>query len=183
MTLYIGLAGRIGSGKSSVSQHLQKKYRAKERRFSKILEDILDRLYLPHKREYLQRLGRSLRDELGHDVIVDAMKKDLKKEKAGVVVIDGLRYENEARMLRSLKKNLLIFVSATPELRYQRTVQRGTRGEAAISFEQFLANEKAATERGLGIVEKNADHVLENTGTLKELIQKVDAVMKQARSK
>ncbi|MEE8167712.1 MAG: AAA family ATPase [Candidatus Hydrothermarchaeales archaeon] len=178
MRLYVGLAGKIGSGKTVVSEHLQKAYGATEHRFSEILEDILDRLYLPHERGYLQRLGGSIRKELGHDVIVNAMKKDLETEKADVVVIDGIRYENEVEMLRDFK-GILIFVSAPSELRYQRSVKRGTRGEATITFEQFLVNEKAATERGLDIVERKADYVLDNTGTLEELIQNVDGIMRE----
>ncbi|MFQ5815264.1 MAG: AAA family ATPase [Candidatus Hydrothermarchaeaceae archaeon] len=178
MTLYIGLAGRIGSGKTTISLHLQKEYGAREHRFSEILEDVLERLHLPHRREYLQKLGETLREEFGHDILVEALKRDLEEEKADTVVIDGVRYENEVEMLRRLEENILVFISAPPELRYQRTVKRGTRGEAVISFEQFSANDEAVTERELDIVEQRADYVLENTGTVDELLQKLDGVMK-----
>jgi dephospho-CoA kinase len=180
MTLFIGLAGRIGSGKTVVSKQLQEKYGAREHRFSEILEDILDRLHLPHRREYLQKLGKILREEFGQDVLVDAMRKSLEHEKAGVVVIDGVRYRNEVEMLRSLHKNILIFITAPPRLRYERTVKRGTRGEATITYNEFLANEKAATERELNTVKREADFVLDNTGTLGELFEKVDVIMRDS---
>lgn len=182
MRLFIGLSGRIGSGKTVISKHLQKRYGAREHRFSEILEGVLDRLHLPHNRENLQKLGKSLREELGQDVIVNAMKTDLQEETARIVVIDGIRYKNEVEMLRSLKENVLIFVSAPAELRYERSVKRGIRGEAAMSFEEFMEKEKAATERWIDELAGEADYVLDNTGTLKELIKQVDGLMKQRRA-
>jgi len=80
MKLVIGLVGKNGSGKTTVSKRIQDNYGGKEHRFSQILMDILDRLYLPHERTYLQKLGKSLRAELGPDVIANAFKKDLEKE-------------------------------------------------------------------------------------------------------
>ncbi len=179
MTRYIGLAGRIGSGKTTVSKHLQDKYDANERRFSEILEEILGTLRFPIKREYLQKLGKVLREEFGHGILVEVMKKKLEEETADAIVVDGVRYANEVDMLRSLKDSILIFVSAPPELRYERVVKRGTRGEAAISYDDFLKNEEAATERELEIVEQQADYVLENVGTIEELLQNLDGIMKE----
>jgi len=179
MKLVIGLAGGIGSGKSIVSEHLQKKYNAVEHRFSKIFEDILDRLYLPHSRKYLQKLGKSLRKELGNDVIVNALKKDIEAGKAEIVVVDGIRYENEVEMLRSFKNNVFIFITAPPELRYGRCVARAERGEAEITYKQFLKNEAAETEKWIAKIEKKADYVIENTGTVEELLERVDNIMEK----
>jgi dephospho-CoA kinase len=88
MQLVIGLVGRIGSGKTAVSEYLQEKYGAKEHRFSQILMDILDRLYLPHERAHLQNLGRSLRAELGEDVIVNAFRQDLERDISEILIVD-----------------------------------------------------------------------------------------------
>ncbi len=177
MTLYVGLSGRIGSGKTVVSKHLQDEYGAIEHRFSNILEDVLKRLYIPIERETLQRLGKTIRIELGHDVLVKAMRGDLEKETADVVIVDGVRYKNEVSMLKGLKNSVLIFLSAPPEMRYERVVKRGTRGEASISFEEFTKNEKAATEKELEVVEQKVDYILENTGTIEDMLQKVDELM------
>ena len=80
MKLVIGLVGRIGSGKTAISEYLQKNYGAREHRFSQILMDILDRLYLPHERTHLQNLGKILRAELGEEVIVNSFRQDLEKD-------------------------------------------------------------------------------------------------------
>jgi dephospho-CoA kinase len=94
MKLVIGLTGNIGAGKTVVSEHLHKKYKADQVRFSRILMDVLDRLYLPKDRKNLQTLGVVVRDSFGGNVIVNAFKKDMEKSKSHVVVVDGIRYVN-----------------------------------------------------------------------------------------
>ena len=176
MQLVIGLVGHIGSGKTAVSEYLQEKYGAKEHRFSQILMDILDRLNLPHERAHLQNLGKSLRAELGPDVIVNAFKHDLEKDASEMLIVDGIRYENEVEMLKE-KGGQLIFVTASPEVRYKRAVARGEKGEAMITYEQFLESEKAETEKHIEMIKDSADYIIDNSGTLDELYKKVDGII------
>ena len=176
MKLVIGLVGRVGSGKTAVSKYLQDKYGGKEHRFSQILMDILDGLKLPHERVHLQNLGNILRVRLGEDVIVNAFKQDLEKESSDVLIVDGIRYENEVKMLKE-KDGILLFVTASPEVRYERAVKRGEKGEATITFEQFLENERAETEKPIEKIKDSADYIIDNSGTLEELYEKVDGIM------
>lgn len=176
MKLVLGLVGRIGSGKTAVSEYLQENYGAREHRFSQILMDILDRLNLPHERAHLQNLGKSLRAELGPDVIVNTFKHDLEKDQSDVLIVDGIRYENEVNMLKE-KNGVLIFVTASPEVRYERAVARGEKGETRMTYEQFLESEKAETEKHIEMIKESADYVIDNSGTLDELYEKVDRIM------
>jgi dephospho-CoA kinase len=177
MKLVIGLVGRIGSGKTAVSEYLQEKYGAREHRFSQILMDILDRLYLPHERANLQNLGKNLRAELGENVIVNAFRQDLERDTSEILIVDGIRYENEVELLKE-KNGVLLFVTASPEARYERAVKRGEKGEATITFEQFLESEKAETEKHIEAIKDSADYNIDNSGTLKELYKKVDEIIK-----
>ena len=106
MTRVVGLVGRMGAGKGVVSDYLNKEYGASQHRFSQVLMDLLDRLYLPHERKFLQELGASIRSKLGREVIVEAFRKDLRKDDSNIIVVDGIRYKNEVDMLRSFEKNL-----------------------------------------------------------------------------
>ena len=177
MKLVIGLVGEIGGGKTAVSNHLKEKYGASQHRFSQILMDVLDRLHLPHDRELLQNLGHSLRESLGDDVIVKAFEQDLKNEASDIVIIDGIRYWNEVELLRKFKPSILIYVSAPAEARYERCKSRGEKGESSITFEEFTQNEKRETERYVTEIGGKADFKLENTGSLEELLQKVDEII------
>ncbi len=177
MKLVIGLVGKNGSGKTTVSKYLQDGYGGKEHRFSQILMDILDRLYLPHERTYLQKLGKSLRAELGPDVIANAFKKDLEKEQSDLLIVDGIRYENEVALLKSFENSCLIFVTAPLEIRYERCVARGEKGEGKITYEKFLENEEAETEKRIEMIGKGADYAIDNSGALDELFEKVDGII------
>ena len=177
MKLVIGLIGRMGSGKGFVGDYLCENYNASRHTISDILADILKRLHLPYKREYLQKLGASLRAELGHDVIVNALKGDIEKDNSNIIIIDGIRYKNEVEMLRTFKNNLLLNIDAMPETRYKRCVLRGEKGENKITFHEFLANENRETEKYIGEVMKEADYMINNDGTREELIEKIKEIL------
>lgn len=174
MKRVIGLVGKIGSGKTRVSRHLQDSYGGKEYRFSQILMDILGRLHLSHERTHLQNLGKSLRDCLGSGVIVNAFKKDLEKDKSDLLIVDGIRYENEVEMLKGFNGSFLFYVTAPQKIRYERCVARGEKGEEKITYEQFLKNEEAETERRIESIGRSADCTIDNSGTVDELLKNVD---------
>lgn len=177
MKLAIGLAGGIGSGKSAASDYLHREYGAKRLRFSRILEDILDRLHLPCDRKNLQVLGGILRERFGPDVVVNAFEKDLEKADADIVVVDGIRYVNEVEMLRRLENSVLVYIDAPQAVRYERSVRRAEKGEAGASFDDFLEAEQRETEIYLPDVRKAADHIIMNDGTMEELFGKLDGII------
>ncbi|ODS36747.1 MAG: hypothetical protein A7316_02435 [Candidatus Altiarchaeales archaeon WOR_SM1_86-2] len=177
MKLVIGLVGRIGSGKGAVTEHLCSGYGASRHVISDILADVLDRLYLPRNRENLQALGKALRAELGSSVIVDALKKDIEGDNAGIIVVDGIRYVNEVEMLRCFDNNLLVSIDAPPEVRYERCKIRGQKNETNITFEEFLNSGKQETEKYIGETEKLADYRIDNSGSLKDLHEKVNEIL------
>ena len=179
MKIIIGLSGRIGSGKGLVSDYLRDDYGARQYIFSKILMDLLDRLHLPHERKYLQELGACIRKGLGEDVLVNALQGDLREEKSNLIVIDGIRYQNEVEMLRKFENNILLYLKAPPKLRYERCRKRAKKGEAYITFEEFLTAEDRETERYIEEIGKTADYILENTGTKEELLEKVKEILRE----
>lgn len=181
MKFVVGLAGRMGSGKTVVSDYLCRKYGAKQMRFSQILVDVLKRLHLPPTRENLQKLGHVLRVSVGETVVVDAFREDLKAIDSDVVVIDGVRYHNEVDLVKSFPRNILVYLDASPRLRYERCVSRGEKGEKNISFEDFVAAEQRETERYLDEIKAAADYVIVNEGTLEELYRRVDEIMEENR--
>ncbi len=179
MALIIGLCGRIGSGKTVLSNYLHKNYGASQRRFSQILMDILDRLYIPPERENLQKLGAALRNSIGPDVIVNAFKKDIETDKNEIVVIDGIRYPNEVELLRKFENNILIYINASAQTRYERCKIRGEKGEKNITFKEFMESENMETERKIDDIGKTmADFKIENEGAINELYQEVDKILK-----
>lgn len=178
MRLVIGLIGRIGSGKGTVSEFLHEKYGASEYRFSDVLKDVLFRLHLLNIRENLQLLGKTLRDGFGDGVLANTIKEDIMNDPSSIVVVDGIRYKNEVDMVRSFKDNILINVTAPPKIRYERCVSRGTRGEAENTFEEFVRNENKETESQIREIEKEADYTVDNSGTKDELYEKIEEIVR-----
>ncbi|NOZ58246.1 MAG: AAA family ATPase [Euryarchaeota archaeon] len=170
----IGVMGRIGSGKSEASRYIAQRYGGRVFRFSDVLKDVLQRLYLPPRRENFITLGTALRRGFGDGVIARALKRDILASDARVVVVDGVRYPEEVEMIKSFENSVLLYIHASPEVRYQRAVKRGEKGEATISYEEFLKNDGAETEKRIEELAKLADHRIDNNGTLEELHTALD---------
>jgi dephospho-CoA kinase len=179
MALVIGLSGRIGSGKGTAAEHLKRKYHAEQFMYSGILADLLKRLHMPPTRENLQKLGHGLRESLGSDVLVEAMRGDLKAARSEMLLVDGVRYLNEAEMISSFPESFIIFIDAPLEVRYERARKRAEKGEGSLSLDQFRENESAATESELDKVRGMADYAVDNTGTVEQLLAQIDRIMKK----
>jgi len=177
MERVIGLTGKIGSGKGVISDYLRENYKASVYRFSKILEDLLTRLYISIERKNLQNLGISIRDSLGKNVLVNTLKKDIENDNNKIIVIDGIRYPNEVKMLRSFKNNLLLYVDAPDRIRYERCKKRGQRGESHITFKEFLRSESKETEKYIDKIKKQADFILDNSGPKERLIEQLEEIL------
>ncbi len=180
MKVVIGLSGRIGAGKGTVADYLAENYGAQGCRFSDILVDLLKRLHIPAERKALQKMGSTLRSIFGDEVLINALKKDLEEACSEMLMVDGVRYPNEIDMLKSFDKSILFFVEAPPEIRFERVKKRAEKGEDKIDFKEFLKAERRETERYLDVIEKNADHVLDNSGSFEDLYRQVEAALKES---
>ncbi|MCX6694892.1 MAG: AAA family ATPase, partial [Candidatus Altiarchaeota archaeon] len=174
--IIIGLIGRIGSGKTAVADHIVGRHGARYLRFSDVLRDILHRVHQPNTRENLQNLGLALRKTFGDGVLADIMEKDVMISESRIIVVDGIRYDDEFDMVKRIGGKV-VYVTAPEKVRYERTLVRGTRGEGDISLEQFKASGSRETERQIDSLGARADYRIDNDGSLEELERKTDVVV------
>lgn len=190
MKLVIGLVGEKGSGKQTfvnflkeiASSSLGKSTRLssprndgvgglniRQVRFSDILAETLLIWDIPISRVNLQKLAIMMNTTFGETALANAAKFSIEGDLADVLIFDGIRREAELKLVKGMKNQVLIYITADQKLRYQRLKKRSEKvGETGLTYEQFLAEEKSKAEENIPFLGKKADQKLENNGTLAE---------------
>jgi dCMP deaminase len=175
----IGLTGKNGSGKGEVVKYLQ------ERGFvfyslSDVLREEAAREGKPVTRDNLVELGNRLRNQGGPGVLAEKIFSRLDPEKH--YVIDSIRHPSEVQVFRRRTDFILAAVRAPERLRFERLKQRGRENDPK-TFEDFLALEAKeakspnSTDQQLDQAISMHDTVLENTGPVKALHDRIKEVL------
>ncbi|OGZ41894.1 MAG: hypothetical protein A3C80_04310 [Candidatus Ryanbacteria bacterium RIFCSPHIGHO2_02_FULL_45_43] len=176
--IIIALTGKKGSGKGTVADYIKIRHGAVVFRFSKILDDILIRLHLPHTRDNQIQLALDLRQLYGNDILAKVLAKDIQSTRPDIAVVDGVRYQDEWNIIKTLPNAKLIAMSANADKRYQRITMRNEKADdTGLSQEQFNEQEARKTELQIDSLLKIADHSIINDGTLDELNKKIEHVL------
>lgn len=182
--IILGLVGPIASGKGTICQYLKEKHNASVYRFSTILRDILDRLYLEQSRDNLQDLSLDLRKRFGDDLLALVIAKDVENEKNEIIAIDGVRREPDIKYLKELPGFHLVYIDADQKIRYERIVKRGENSDdTQKTFAEFKKDEKKEAEQQIKGVAKLAELTLDNNGTLDELYQQIEEILLKVESR
>src|SRR3989344_1279715 len=154
----IGLAGELYSGKGTAARFYEQKFKAKNLRFSKILDVILNMLDLPNTRENEQDLATVLRQLFGEAVLVPALLGSLESGSTErVCVIDGIRKMQELNELRKYKNFKLIFIKSSFENRFKRLRERDEKhGEKFTEIEEFKKSQMHEADKELANLENYA---------------------------
>lgn len=177
--MIIGLCGPKCSGKGTIATYLVDHYRARTFSMSGILRDILDRLTLSASRENMIQLALRLREQFGSDILAQAVKNHIEKERPDCGIIDGVRYAAEWEIFSQLSDFQLWYIDAPLELRFARQQQRGEKvGERDQSFDNFIKEEQAQTEQGIAGLRQHAAHIMTNDSTVSVLYAKIDDMMR-----
>lgn len=174
MKTYCSIIGKSGAGKETVYQIIKEKleenYRVSIHHFSDPLNEILDLLFVEKSRPNQQWLSTTLREKFGEQIIGDIIFKRAKKDLTDIVCLDGVRRPQDVVMVRHLPQNYLLFITASPEARFDRLKKRADRfGDAEKTWKQFLAEQSAESEMMIDEIGKQADLVIDNSGTLEDL--------------
>jgi uridine kinase len=177
----IGLVGEKGGGKGTFTDLLKQELATKKvdlHRFGDIISDILQILGKPKTRENMQKLPVALISAFGDPaVITRAMWPRIQKVQADIVVLDGIRTLADEQLLRSFEKNLLIYITASAETRFERARRRAEKlDEALMTFEEFLEQDQAEIERLIPSIGTRADYIIQNEQGLEEYRKKVKIV-------
>ena len=181
MKLVIGLVAKKLSGKETFGDMLQNcllnsGYALNRHRFSDILNETADKWSISRDRKNLQKLAKIMDDAFGKGTLTRAVFKRFKDDPAEIVIADGVRWESDEEMIRGLPagQSLLIYLTADPQVRYERSLKRKRDGEEKKTFEEFMKEEQASTETSISAIGSRADFTIQNNGTPEKFKQKVE---------
>jgi dephospho-CoA kinase len=179
--IILGLASQIAAGKGTITQYAVKNHNASSYRFSTILRDILDRLYLEHSRDNTSKLSTMLRKNFSEDILAKVMYEDVKKDQHQIIIIDGVRRLADIKYLKKLPEFKLVFIDADIKKRYQRIIlRRENVDDENKSFEQFKKDHELETELQIEGLRSFADIVIDNNKTFDDLYNQIDEIIKKA---
>ncbi|MFZ2154403.1 MAG: AAA family ATPase [Candidatus Moraniibacteriota bacterium] len=175
----LGLVGEIASGKGTVVKYLTKNYGASTYRFSTIMRDVLDRLYIEHSRETLQQTSSMLRNTYGENILAKVMAKDIEKDKHNIIIVDGIRRMEDVEFLKENPDFKMVFIEVSLEKRYERIIQREENADDKNkTFEEFKLDAQREAELTIAGLRDQADAILDNNGTPEELERQIEELLK-----
>src|SRR3989344_446285 len=95
----IGITGLLSSGKGTAAEYLVQHHGAVSFRFSTMLRDLLDRLYLEQTRDNLSHISTVLRQQFGEDLLSKVMARDAEIATNALIVIEGIRRDMDIKYL------------------------------------------------------------------------------------
>jgi dephospho-CoA kinase len=179
--IVIGLTGKRGCGKDTVAKYLAEKHNFMMLDFTKdVLSPILEKQGKPVTRDNLIKIAMEGRKKSHNGIWAERLSTLIKKKSRKNFVISGIRFREEVGVFRKNFKNdfRLVAVVCDEKNRYEWVKKRGTKGEANITFKNFMEMEKRETERVIGETMKIADYAIDNNGTLEELHEEIENLMK-----
>lgn len=176
--IILGLVGDLAAGKSTISKHLKDKYGVNSYLYSQMLRDILKRVYIEDSRENMQKLSTLLRENFDQQIMGKVIAKDVQNDQNEIVIADGIRRPSDIVQLQELPGFNLIYITADPKIRWQRTIGRASNpGDKEKTLEQFLKDEEAEADRTIKELGKQAKYTLINNGDKEEFIEQIEKML------
>jgi len=178
--LILGFTGEMVSGKGTAAKYVCEKYGSNSHRFSTILRDILNRVYLEHSRENMQKLSSALRSTFGEDVMAKSISLDVQNDEGEIVVIDGIRRSPDIKYLQDLPNFKLVYIDADIEIKHKRLLERNENpDDATKTLEQFKEDHKGEAETQIRGLKEHSQYIVDNNGSLDDFYVQIDKIIQE----
>lgn len=174
MRLLIGITGLMGCGKSTAAAYIAEKYDITRMRISGKMREIAWELELEPTRDFLQGIGKLLR-EFDDNVWVRYLANKVQKSSSSIIV-DDIRRRNEIDYLKPYGF-IFIRIDSSSASRRKRIEARANE---LILDQDWKRWSNHMTE--IQVSQLPVDYILKNEGTLQELTDQIDALMIQIKS-
>jgi dephospho-CoA kinase len=180
--LIIGITGTIGAGKGTVVDYLLKEKRFIHFSVRQFLLEKIRKQSLPENRDSMVMVANELRKLNSPSYIIDQLY--LQAVQTGKnAVIESIRTPGEIDSLRKKGVFYLFAVDADAKTRFERIKKRNSETDQ-IDFNTFIQNEQREmtsadpNSQNLQKCREMADFVFWNDGTMNELYEKVEEVLR-----
>ena len=160
-----------GAGKSTIASGLKSKNFEIINMGDAVREEAKKRNLEPTG-ENLGKLMLELREKNGPGAVAELIQEKIKNSSSKVIVIDGLRSNEEIQVLQKIGTVKLLSVNASAETRYSFLTDRG-RSDDPVTREKFIERDKR--EIGVGISSSIAladENISNNNLTIDELVER-----------
>jgi dephospho-CoA kinase len=180
MKKILGLAGEIASGKGTAAEYVVNKYDGSTHRFSGILRDLTGRIYLKESRDNLQKMSTAVRGYFGQDILCKTIYRDVLNDEHQFIAVDGIRRFQDVEKLKNIKGFYLVYIEASPEIRFQRLRNRDENvDDKGKTLEEFKKDSQNEAELQIKSLKEKADVVIGNDGSFKELYSQLDKILQK----
>lgn len=167
----LGVAGPIGSGKSTVARALAASFGCPIASFGSYVRGVAERTGGDASRVGLQKLAEELISSIGLDGLTRAVLAAAKWDRKASLIVDGIRHSAVVAALRSQVAPVVVvitYLDVSPQIRLQRFAARDNLGQRDLA-----AFDAHATEREADQIRKAADIIVNADGSLDETVKAV----------
>jgi len=165
------MSGKIGSGKSTISNYFVEKYGYRELSTSDLLKCILASKEIEINRKNLQAIGNDLIITIGGGGFMAVMLAYIPE---GNYIINSIRHMEALRYMRRTYGNRFrhIFIDASIETRFKRVKKQ------FADIEQFKEIDNAQTEIEIDSLKNLSDYIINNDACFDNCIIQIEKICK-----
>ncbi len=175
--IVLGVVGENSGGKETFAKLLSEIAINKKViivKFSDVIRDTLKIWDIIPTRDNFTNLSLAMNKAFGDGTLPHAIYSKVMNTTADIVILDGPRGLDDEELVRKFPKNFMVYVTASVELRYERSKKRNEKaGEDSKTFEKFLSEEKGDREIYIPEISKRSNYKIENNGTVEDYKEKI----------